>query len=134
MVEDVGDEVGRHGVDLAEAQRHAVVQGLEAQQLIGVLADQVRDRVQHPDPLAGAGTRPRALVEGLACRPDGLVHVFRGGDREFGYLLPGGGVPVAPGGLVGRGDPVSADQHAAVAEAEFVAVRLDGCDHDRLPL
>jgi len=31
VIEDVGDEVRRHGVDLAEAQRHAVVQGLQLQ-------------------------------------------------------------------------------------------------------
>jgi hypothetical protein len=99
----------------------------------GVLADQVRDRAQYPDPLAGPGARPRALVEGPAGRPDAPVHVGRGGDRERGDLLTGGGVPVAPGGLVGRCHPVPVDQHAAVAEAEFVAVRLDGCDHDRLP-
>src|SRR6185312_8972090 len=60
--------------------------------------------------------------------------VGRGSDRELGDLLTGGGVHVAPGGLVGCRDPVSADQHAAVAEAELVAVRLDGCDHGPAPL
>jgi len=109
-------------------------QGLELQQLVGVLADQVRDRTQHPDPLAGPGARPRALVEGPAGRCYRPIHVRRRRDRERGDLFPRRGVPVAPGGLVGRRHPVPVDQHAAVAEAEFVAVRLDGCDHDRLPL
>jgi hypothetical protein len=133
VVEDVSHEAGRHGVDLAEAQRDAVVQGLQLHQLVGMLADQVRDRAQHPDPLAGPCVRPGALVERPARRLHGPVDVGRGGDRELGDLLAGGGVHVAPGGLVGRRNPVSVDQHAAVAEAELVAVRLDGCDHARLP-
>jgi hypothetical protein len=48
-------------------------------------------------------------------------------------LLAGGGVHMAPGDLVGGRDPIAVDQHAPGAEAELVAVRLDGCDHARLP-
>ena len=64
---------------------------------------------------------------------DGPVYVGRAGDRERGDLLPGGWMAVAPGGFVGGCCPVPVDQHEAVTETEFVAVRLDGCDHARLP-
>jgi len=134
MIEDVGHEVRRHGVDLAEAQRDAVVQGLQAEQLAGVRADQVRDRAEHPDPLAGPGARPRALVERPARRAHGAVDVGRAGDRERGDLLAGGGMGVAPGAAVGGRGPLPVDQHEAVAETEFVAMRLDGCDHCPAPL
>jgi len=36
---------------------------------------------------------------------------------------------VAP--ALGRVEPLAVDQHAAVAQAELVAMRLDGCDHAR---
>ena len=75
MVEDVGHEGRRGGVDGPEAQRDAVVQRLQLQQLVAVLADQVGDPAQHPDPLAGPGPRPRPLVEGPARGAHRQVHV-----------------------------------------------------------
>src|SRR5215467_9797165 len=82
MLEDVGHHVRGHPVHRAEAQRHAVVQGLQRQQLVAVLADQLGDPAQDPDPLAGPGPRPGPLVEGLPGGPHGLVHVIWPGDRE----------------------------------------------------
>jgi Enoyl-CoA hydratase/isomerase len=74
VIEHVRDEAGRHGVDLAEAQRDAVVERLQPQQLIAVRPDQVRDRAQHPDPLAavpGEGRVPRRLPTMMIDPPPG---------------------------------------------------------------
>ena len=96
MIEDIGHERRRRRVHGAEAQRHAVVQRLQREQLVAVLADQVGDPAQQPDPLVSPQPRPGPLVEGPPRRADGQVDVVRPGDRERGHLLAGGRVTVAP--------------------------------------
>jgi hypothetical protein len=94
-----------------------------------VLADQVGDPAQQPDPLASPQPRPGPLVEGPPRGADGQVDIVRTGDRERGHLLARGRMTVAPR-LAGPGRaPLPVDQQGAVAEACLVAVRLDRCDH-----
>jgi hypothetical protein len=49
---------GGHRVDLAEAQRDAVVERLQPQQFVAVRSHEVRDRAQDPAAFAGPGMRP----------------------------------------------------------------------------
>jgi hypothetical protein len=100
MVEHVSHEPVGHAVDAAEGQRHAVVERLQGEKLVTVLADQVGDPSQQPDALAGPAARPRPFVEGGARRRHGAVHVLRAGDRERRDVLAGRGMTVRPGLLV----------------------------------
>jgi len=62
-----------------------------------------------------------------------LMSLDTSGDGKRGDLLPRRGMDVAPGVVAGGRNPAPVDQHEAVAETEFVAMRLDGCDHAPLP-
>ena len=97
MLEEIGDERRGGGIDRAEAQRDAVIQRLQPQQLVAVRPDQVRDRPQHPDPLGGPRPRPGPLVKGPPRRAHREVDIGGRGDRERGNVLAGRGMPMVPG-------------------------------------
>jgi hypothetical protein len=130
VVEDVGGALGRHRVHRAERQGDAVVQRLQPEEFVGVLADQVGGPAQHADAFLGPGARPRSLVEGPAGGPYGTVDVVDAGHGELADLLAGRRMRVAPGLPVGRRRPHTVDEELPGGETDGVARCLDRESHD----
>ena len=95
--------------------RHAVVEGLEQRDFVGVGFDEIGQLEQQARALRGRHRRPRRRLEGLACRLDRHVDVrfpTRGRAREHAFV---GGIDHLEGLTALRGLPAPGDEQLARA-------------------